>query len=400
VPQSQEDWLRVRSYLDAHRHELAEAACELYPAAWRVAGTSCMAGPGWLAGIPVPLDRVSLSWRPGVHERGVDGTGPAAAAVLPVRARRAPFVTYADALGELRRPGLYQNRACYRLLDVTASPAAAHLAFGVGRYFDLINVCEAVAHEYATAVLADRENPKPVAGEVPVLRSLIGDPAVAHVLPLRALVGNPADPKRRPMMTAVTTLTLRADRAAGTARMILHWRDPAQVASGGGLYQVAPAGMFQPSHDAPWNRENDFDLWRAIVRELSEELLGGDEDYRSGRGPIDDDGWPFYATLTKARQAGLAKVHWLGVGFDPLTLAADQLTVLVLDAALFDEEFAGLVTDNAEGRILADTGPGPAAQGIPFTAENIERFTTTEPMQSAAAALLRTAWEHRDVLLA
>ena len=94
------------------------------------------------------------------------------------------------------------------------------------------------------------------------------------------------------------------------------------------------------------------------------------------------------------------------MGFDPLTLAADQLTVLVMDAALFDDEFAGLVTDNAEGRILADTstgtstGPGAATQGIPFTAENIERFTTTEPMQSAAAALLRTAWEHRDILLA
>jgi hypothetical protein len=87
------------------------------------------------------------------------------------------------------------------------------------------------------------------------------------------------------------------------------------------------------------------------------------------------------------------------VGFDPLTLAADQLTVLVLDAALFDEEFAGLVTDNAEGRILADTGPAAVAQGIPFTAENVERYTTTEPMQSAAAAVLRTAWEHRDVLL-
>jgi hypothetical protein len=399
VAQSQQDWLRVRDYLDAHRHELTAAARELYPASWRIAGTSCLAGPGWLAGMPVPLDRVSLSWRPGSHDRGVDGHRPAADGVLPQGSRRAPFSTYSEALGELRRPGLFQNRTCYRLLDVTASPAAAHLAFGTGRYFDLINVCEAVAHEYAMAVLADRDDPKPFTGEVPVLRSLIGDPAVAHVLPLRALVGNPADPKRRPLMTAVTTLTLRVDRAAGTARMILHWRDPAQVASGGGLYQVAPAGIFQPSHDAPWNRENDFDLWRTIVRELSEELLGGDEDYRSGRGPIDYDGWPFYAALTKARQAGLAKVHWLGVGFDPLSLAADQLTVLVLDAALFDDEFAGLVTDNAEGRILADTGPGAAGPGLPFTAETVERYTTTEPMQSAAAAVLRTAWEHRDILL-
>lgn len=398
MPQSQQDWLRVRGYLDAHRHELTDAARELYPASWRIAGTSCLAGPGWLAGIPVPLDRVSLSWRPGPHERGVDGTGPAAASVLPLRDRRSAFGSYSEALGALRRPGLYENRTCYRLLDVTASPAAAHLAFGTGRYFDLINVSEAVAHEYAMAVLADRDDPQPVTGELPVLRSLIGNPAAALALPLRALVGNPADARRRPLMTAVTTLTLRADRAAGTAEMILHWRDPAQVASGGGLYQVAPAGMFQPSHDASWNLANDFDLWRTIARELSEELLGGGEDYHSGNEPIDYDGWPFYATLTKARRGGLARVHWLGLGFDPLTLAADQLTVLVLDAALFDDVFAGLVSANAEGRILADTGPA-AARGIPFTAESVERFTTTEPMQSSAAAVLRTAWEHRDVLL-
>ncbi|MEP7026009.1 MAG: XRE family transcriptional regulator, partial [Actinomycetota bacterium] len=231
MPQSQEDWLRVRSYLDAHRHELTIAAREVYPAAWRVAGTSCLAGPGWLAGVPIPLDRVSLWWRPGPHRRGVDGTGRAAAGVLPLRNARVTYSRYADALAALAPPGLYENRSCYRLLDVTASPAAAHLAFGEGRYFDLIDVSEAVAHEFAAAFLANRDSV--AAGEVPILRSLTGDPVVAHALPLRAMIGNPADPGRRPLLTAVTTLTLRADRAAGTADMILHWRDPAKVASGG-----------------------------------------------------------------------------------------------------------------------------------------------------------------------
>ena len=107
----------------------------------------------------------------------------------------------------------------------------------------------------------------PVHGELPVAISLTGNPGAASTLPLRTRIGNPADPRRRPVMTAVTTLTLRADRDAGEASMVLLWRDPSQVASGGGLYQVAPAGMFQPSHDAPWNLANDFSLWRAIVRE-------------------------------------------------------------------------------------------------------------------------------------
>jgi hypothetical protein len=159
VPQSQTRWLRTRFYLNAHRHELALAAQDLYPAAWRVAGTPLLAGPGWLPGAPVPLDRVTLTWRPGRHRTGTDGTGPESAAIRPPASDRGePFASYSAALGALARPGLYENRLCYRLLDAAASPAAAHLAFGEGSYFEMINISEAVAHEYAAAVL-DRPHP-------------------------------------------------------------------------------------------------------------------------------------------------------------------------------------------------------------------------------------------------
>jgi hypothetical protein len=133
--QSQTRWLRTRFYLNAHRHELA-LATGLWPRpAWRVAGTPLLAGPGWLPGAPVPLDRVTLTWRPGRHRRGTDGTGPESAAIRPPASDRGePFASYSAALGALARPGLYENRLCYRLLDAAASPAAAHLAFGEGSY--------------------------------------------------------------------------------------------------------------------------------------------------------------------------------------------------------------------------------------------------------------------------
>ncbi len=38
-------------------------------------------------------------------------------------------------------------------------------------------------------------------------------------------------------------------------------------------YHVIPAGVFQPSGIAPWNMAGDFDLWRNILREMSEEFL-------------------------------------------------------------------------------------------------------------------------------
>src|SRR5262249_36729412 len=44
---SQRDWLRVRSYLQEHRYDLAVAAAAGYPAGGTVAGTPLLAAPGW-----------------------------------------------------------------------------------------------------------------------------------------------------------------------------------------------------------------------------------------------------------------------------------------------------------------------------------------------------------------
>ena len=219
-------------------------------------------------------------------------------------------------------------------------------------------------------------------------------------MPFRRALGDPTDLGRRPVMSAVSTLTIRHDRAAGAAEFLLHWRDPAKVASGGGLYQVMPVGMFQPSHDAAWNEANDFDLWRSIVRELSEELLGTTEDYGSGDRPIDYAAWEFSRVLDRARARGDLRVYWLGLGIDPLTFVADMLTVAVFEAKVFDEIFGRLVTANAEGhRVEFEDGTGRAA-GLPLRADQVDRLTRHEPMQVAGAALLRLAWAHRETLLA
>lgn len=133
---------------------------------------------------------------------------------------------------------------------------------------------------------------------------------------------------------------------------------------------------------------------------MSEELLGRDENYHSDVRPIDYQHWPFYNELDAARQAGNLKLYWLGLGVDPLSLVTDMLTVAVLDAAFFDRTFTGLVTANDEGQILTNQRSDGASVGVPFDVETIERFVTTEPMQPAGAALLRTAWDHRGELLA
>jgi hypothetical protein len=397
---SQQRWLRERGYLNGHRHDLTRAAQELYPASWRVAGTPLMCRPEWLPDKPIPLEAVTLSWHPGWPGTIVDTTRPAGSeGVRPLRDDGMRYSSYAAVLEALSRPRLFENRTCYRLLGVRASAAGARLAFGTGRYFDLINVSEAAAHETASWILGRRDPGGAPEQHGQPDSQAVGGTLTMNELPLRSAVGDPLELGRRSVTPGICTLILRLDRDAGSAQMILHWRDPASVAVNGGLYQVAPAGMFQPSHEAEWNIANDLGLWQAIAREVSEELLGTSEDYGSDVTPIDYDQWPFFATLADARQAGRLRGYWLGAGTDPLALATDLLTVLVFDGPFFDAAFGGLVRSNEEGHLI--TGPAVPDDdvGVEFSAASVERFTTAEAMQPAGAALLRLAWQHRKVLL-
>jgi hypothetical protein len=132
-----------------------------------------------------------------------------------------------------------------------------------------------------------------------------------------------------------------------------------------------------------------------MTREFSEELLGGSEEYPTLGGRLDYGQWPFYREMAAAREADTLRVSCLGLGVDPLTLATDLLTVAVFDAAVFDRMFHGLVTENAEGRVVTRDG----SSGLPFTQDSVDRLTAGDArLQTAGAALLRLAWQHRDFL--
>ena len=326
------------------------------------------------------LASIALSWVDGAPAPAVTGEEEDAGRVRPLRAPGRRYARYAEAVAELDRPRLFEDRTCYRLLDVRW-PAPASLAFGAGRYFSVMNVCEAMAHELADAALGD-------AGP--------GGVAMGR-LPLRALVGDPLDLRRRAVLPAITAVTLRWDRAAGSATFVLHWRDPGRVASGGGLYQVMPVGMFQPSGESPADLAADLDLWRGMAREYGEEFLGEPERRGEGGAALDYGSWPFFRALEAARAAGRVRAHCLGAGVDPLTLVADVLVAVVIDAEAFDALFGRLGTSNEEGRIVTPPGGGPG--GFALTRDTVEELTAARPMQPAGAAALRLAWRHRDVLL-
>jgi hypothetical protein len=313
-------WARVRARLRAHRYDLAVRAADEFPDVPKVAGTPLLTAPAWVPPAPVPLSAVSVT------------TGVAPKVDLPLAAGHPDFPSYSAAMAALDAPAVFENRPTWRLLDADLA-GTPRLVFADGTYFDSIDTGEAAAHEYAAG--ADT--------------------------PLRDAVGNPCDLATRPANMAISALTIRRD-AAGDS-FLLHWRDPAKVGHAGGLYQVVPVGVFQSSGPG------DFDLWRFLLREYAEEVLGEPEveapDYAT---------WPFALAMTD--RPGI-EAHVLGLGVDPLTFATDLLVRVVVDAPVFDELFGDRVAVNDEGAVTSR----------PFTAEAIEGL----PMQAAGAALVRLA---------
>jgi hypothetical protein len=352
--------LEVRRYLAAHRVDLSRQAAGLYPDLLSQPGTPWLTRRSWLITNPVPLDQVELSWCD-PPAAAIDGTEPEAASVRPVQPSGDRFARYSDAVGALAALRVFENRPVYRLADVGMYAGRVRLGFGLGRYFDSVDVGEAVAHEYAAVVRA---------GHTPAL----------HDLPFRSRLGDPTDPVRRSMTTAITTVTIR--RTTAGASFLLHWRDPAKVATNGDLYQVLPVGVFQPASTNPSGP--DFDLWRNIVREFSEELTGAPEHDN-----VDYETWPLYVQLEHARRTGACRPYLLGLGVDPLSLATELLTAVSFDAAVFDELFGDVVSVNDEGTTTS----------VPFAEDRVRRLVEKERIQPAGAAALLASWQARDLLL-
>src|SRR5260370_17565927 len=121
---SEQDWLRVRSFLQVRRYELAADAAGDYPADRRVAGTPLLAAPGWQPAVPVPLRDITLEFTALADE------GPAlAAALLPERPDGTRYPRYSDALRDLAAPAVFENRPTYRLTEAAPAPGPSRPPF-------------------------------------------------------------------------------------------------------------------------------------------------------------------------------------------------------------------------------------------------------------------------------
>jgi hypothetical protein len=254
------------------------------------------------------------------------------------------------------------------------------LQFGLATFFDKLDVSEALSHEFAAAMM-ERASP------------------AWRQLPFRARLSQPFDLSSRMGSTGIATLTIRRNTTDGSYTFLLLNRDPTKVAVSGGQYGVIPAGEFQPSCIAPACMLDDLDLWRNIVREYSEELLGQPEHDGSSGQPVDYECWPFYRAMHRARESGRLRAYVLGVVLHALGLNPAIMTAVVIDDTVFDDLFRERVTVNAEGHVVTSLGHDQPAYGLPFTEATVRQFLDREPLGGTSAACLALAWQHRESLM-
>ncbi len=151
VEKDQQQWRELRQAFGERRRELAVLAEQLYPD-YQVPGpehTGVITHPSWIPDEPIPLGQVVLDRLDNAPGPTVTGAERETAPVRPLASTEQRYRRYSHAVRDLASPKLFENRLCFRLLDVDWSRPAVQLSFGAMGFFDSIDSNEAVAHETA-----------------------------------------------------------------------------------------------------------------------------------------------------------------------------------------------------------------------------------------------------------
>lgn len=346
---------RCYEELGQRQTELDEETLRSSPPSWRQGDIPMLTRPGWLLERPLPLDSIILisqkSQQP-VHTlvarsrilTGLDLAGP---------------ITYSKAVTHIAGMQHFSNGVIYRLMAIDVSNRHLTMKFDEARYFDYLDTSEVLSYEKVST---------------------------PRKCSYRELLGDPFKLTNRVASLGVLTLTLKHGKT-GT-KFLLHKRT-ADVVLGAGLFHVIPAGEFTPSDVSLEAIQEDLSIWRNIVREYAEELLGREDAQGHGGRRIDYDNSSPYKELAQAASSGALKISVLGLGLDPLTWKPELLTVAVFDGEAFDLAFGERITGNFEGTVIED---------IPYTEENVHHYTSSANTRLGAKACLLLSWRHRAAL--
>jgi hypothetical protein len=382
---SRKQFVRERQYLSQNRTSLTVAALAESSAMTTPRLPGMLSQSEWIPSQLIPLDAISveLDWEEPTAHRNTKKLQRATAVALPWAEPSSRFPTYSTALGELARPGLFQDLPCYRLLSAQLDRVPSIIRVGMTTFFGGIDESEAVAHEFARAVMA-MQGRRIKSGQ-------------SWRLPIRSSIGNPFASRERNVVFSVSALTLRVENSAAT--FFLHSRDSKAVAIAGNLLHLAPSGVFQPTSDDRETERRDCSPWLTLCREYAEEFLGVEEAQGAagvGLSYIHDQP---YAAINDAYRSGTLRIFVCGLGLDPLTLCPELVSIACFDADAFDRIFGDLVVRNNEGFIRGKEMRSGRVVGYDFTSQTVSDLIASKRLSPAAQAALSAAWATRSTVL-
>ena len=337
----------------------------------------------WIPSGPLPLDSISL------RLRSISATEQVAEAkrkvrhYLPRRDSGGRVDTYSEAVGLFDQPEIWFDSCSYRLLEVNAGRTEGRmggegiqLTFGLARYFDGQDTSEFLAYE-----AADRDARTKRRVTEGGYRNWLADPF---------------DLGRRSALPGISALTLRC--SSQEAFFFMLRRDGEKVAYAMNATGVVPAGEFQPHNDILPVWLTDLDLWRTVMREYAEELLGYQESMGRGGAIIDYENDEPYRQFSKARRSGDVTVRFLGLGIDSLSWKPLICLVCIWKDSAFDRIFKGMTEVNQEGIVVVGEHARRGFRGIRFNASNVLGYAGDSVTEPPARACLTLAWRWRHLL--
>lgn len=373
---SPERFREERKYLSDERPRLTQQAFEAWPTEIRGSFGGMLSPTSWRLTEPLPLSAISVDL---VEDDPPVTSHPvlkAARSLLPRGASGRPYSRYSAAMADITPSSPFEDRPCYRLIEADLTSAQPSLRVGRTSYFRAIDEGEALAHEVASRAMRQRQ-------------ALNG--------PLRREMDRPFEFAQRNQIFAVSALTLRV-ASDSTASFYLHSRDPGGVAVAGSLIHLAPSGVFQPCSDDNLTIRRDCDPWLTLCREFAEEFLGA-EEAEGDNGAALSYSEPPYAAIDSAYRNQTLRVSVLGMGLDPLTLFAELVVVVCVDAETFDDIFRDMVRVNREGKFRGSALSRGRLEGYRFDDETVSALQRQHNLSPAARAALEVAWRCREQLL-
>jgi len=265
-----------------------------------------------------------------------------------------------------------EDNFAYRLKSIKKTNGNYSIECAPATYFDYIDTCEFLSYEFSNEVFEKSEKVHQENIDISKLHPKMRDQIDIFDFDNRSLV------------IGINTILIISTKKGNF--FFMHKRSKKNLAEAMNTYHVVPAGTFQPRHKEDGLHDMEFDMYKNIMREFGEELLGQQEFQTLAtdlEDVIDIDPVSFYHSLI---ESGKGHAYFLGMGLDCLTTKPEFFTALVFkDLDVKRVKFK----DNFEGEHFP----------VSLTEERMNYYMEYEKTLPAGAACIWLVNENMDFFL-